>query len=354
MTAATLLLGLSALFVVGLEAIHMPAALLLGPVVAAILPASRGRAVSIPGPVFLAAQALVGCMIATKLPLSLFGEVTAHWPMFLAGIGSTLIASLALGAVLARFGVLPGTTAIWGVMPGAATVMTLMSASYGADMQLVAFSQYFPVACVATVSSAVSRLWAAGAGSAVATPAWFAPLPLLPIAETLLLSGLGVLAGIRLRIPGGPLLVPMFIGMVLGDSGVMTIVIPPWLLAIAYAVLCWGIGMRFTPLVLRNAAHAFPGILASIVSLIALGGLFAYGLQRFDGIAPLTAYLATSPGGADTVAIIAASSPVDVPFVMTMQMGRFLLVLLAGPALARLVAKAVQGRTGSLRFSGPR
>ena len=54
----------------------------------------------------------------------------------------------------------------------------------------------------------------------------------------------------------------------------------------------------------------------------------------------LTAYLATSPGGADSVAIIAASSShVDVPFVMAMQMARFILVLLVGPALARAVAR---------------
>ena len=51
------------------------------------------------------------------------------------------------------------------------------------------------------------------------------------------------------------------------------------------------------------------------------------------GTDPLTAYLATSPGGADSVAIIAASSNVDVPFVMAMQMARFILVLLVVPVL---------------------
>jgi len=56
---------------------------------------------------------------------------------------------------------------------------------------------------------------------------------------------------------------------------------------------------------------------------------------------PLTAYLATSPGGADSVAIISASTPVDVPFVMAMQMSRFLIILFLGPALARLLS----GRT---------
>ena len=71
----------------------------------------------------------------------------------------------------------------------------------------------------------------------------------------------------------------------------------------------------------------------------ALCGGLAVLLHLIVGTDPLTAYLATSPGGADSVAIIAASSNVDVPFVMAMQMARFILVLLVGPALARAVAR---------------
>ena len=53
----------------------------------------------------------------------------------------------------------------------------------------------------------------------------------------------------------------------------------------------------------------------------------------------MTAYLATSPGGADSVAIIAASSKVDIPFVMSMQLARALVLLVLGPGLAGFVAK---------------
>ncbi|MGV8953957.1 MAG: AbrB family transcriptional regulator, partial [Cypionkella sp.] len=88
-----------------------------------------------------------------------------------------------------------------------------------------------------------------------------------------------------------------------------------------------------------HAARVFPQILASTLTLIAICGLFAVVLVQFAGIDPLTAYLATSPGGADSVAIIAASSKVDVPFVIAMQMARFLVVLITGPSLARLIVK---------------
>ena len=57
------------------------------------------------------------------------------------------------------------------------------------------------------------------------------------------------------------------------------------------------------------------------------------------GIDPLTAYLATSPGGADSAAIIAMASNVDVAFVMAMQTTRLVLVLLVGPSLAGFIAR---------------
>ena len=80
-------------------------------------------------------------------------------------------------------------------------------------------------------------------------------------------------------------------------------------------------------------------ILVSIFTLIALCGGLAFALHEAAGTYALTAYLATSPGGADAVAIIAASSRVDLPFVMAMQIGRLLIALLVGPTLARTIAR---------------
>ena len=53
---------------------------------------------------------------------------------------------------------------------------------------------------------------------------------------------------------------------------------------------------------------------------------------------PLTAYLATTPGGLDVAAIIASDSDVDVPFVLSMQFARIVVVLVTGPSLARFLA----------------
>jgi uncharacterized protein len=149
-----------------------------------------------------------------------------------------LPAALLLGALLARWKVLPGTTAVWGSAPGAATVMVLMAG--------------------------------------------------------------------------------------------------------CYAVVGWIIGLRFTREIVVYAARMLPRITTSILMLIIVCGGLAWVLHLALGTDMLTAYLATSPGGADSIAIIAASSKVDLPFVMAMQTARFLLVILIGPSLARMVARWTQ------------
>jgi uncharacterized membrane protein AbrB (regulator of aidB expression) len=77
-------------------------------------------------------------------------------------------------------------------------------------------------------------------------------------------------------------------------------------------------------------------------ALIAFRGGLAFILARAAGIEPLTAYLAKSPGGMDSVTIIAASSQVDLSFVMALQVVRFVIVLILGPRLAHFIAS----RTG--------
>jgi membrane AbrB-like protein len=334
-----LLVALSALFALGLLLIRLPAALLLGPMIAAILIATSGGRATMPLTPFYAAQATIGCMIADKLPLSLAGEVMRNWPIFFGGVFSVVLAATALGWLLARFRVLPGATAVWGSSPGAATAMTLMSEDYGADMRLVALMQYLRVVCCAVVASFVARLWVTGSGGAAPQIDWLAPTPLAPFAATLALVAVGVVAGVSRRIPGGAMLTPLALGLILKSTGAMDLALPPWLLAISYAIVGWGVGARFTPDILAHAARALPRVLLSILTLIAICGGFAAILVALTGVDPLTAFLATSPGGADSVAIIATSSKVDLPFVMAMQMTRFIVVIVAGPFLARFVSK---------------
>ena len=321
--------------------LHLSAALLMGPIAAAIVFASRETPVRVPPRAFVFAQAVVGCMIARTMPLALLGEIGRSWPLFVAAVGSVVLASVVLGWAMARWRLLPGTTAVWGSFPGAATAMVLMAEAHGADARLVALMQYLRVLLVGVVATAVTRIWlpAHAGGAPLFPPA--APLHWTPFAETLALAAAGAWVAVRRRIPAGGLLVPLFAGVVLQDAGLLAIELPWWLLAGCYALVGWSIGLRFTPSILRHAARLLPRVVASISTLIASCAGQAWLLAHLAHVDPLTAYLATSPGGADTVAIIAASSPVNVPFVMAMQSARFIVVAFCGPALARAVARRV-------------
>lgn len=336
----------SAAAVLGLESLHLPAALLLGPMAMAIIFAARNKPLVIHRYLFYLAQGVVGSMIARAIPASLFVEIAKNWPLFLASIFSVIIASSLLGWLLTRWQVLPGSTAIWGSSPGAATAMTLMAESYGADVRLVAFMQYLRVVIVAVAATLVARIWAPDvpAGSAPSGFDIIQPVAWGHFGITLLLIVGGVLVSRLFKIPAGPLLLTLAGGAILQDFNVITIELPPALLMVAYAIIGWSIGLRFNRAILTHAAKALPRLLLSIFSLVAMCGLFAWSLVHFAGIDPLTAYLATSPGGADSVAIIAASSNVDMPFVMSMQTGRFIVVLLTGPALAKWVANSMTTR----------
>jgi len=327
-----ILLLVSVAFIVPLELMHLPAALLLGAMAAAILVAVFDGKLTVPHWPFVLAQGLIGCP-------AILGTMVHQWPLFLAGVCSVLLISTSLGALLARWKVLPGTTAVWGSSPGAATVMVLMSEAFGGDSRLVAYMQFLRVMLVALAASIVARLWAAPGGLARAAIDWFPVVAAGPLWETVALAVFGAIAGAKSKIPAGALLVPIFAGTALSCTHVMTITLPPWLMAGCYALVGWSIGLRFSREIVIYAARVFPKIAASTLTLIVLCGGLAVLLHLIVGTDPLTAYLATSPGGADSVAIIAASSNVDMPFVMAMQMARFILVLLVGPALARAVAR---------------
>lgn len=339
----SLLVGGSALFIGVLESVHLPAAILLGAMLAALsLSALEGR-IAFPDWLYVSAQGIVGCLIARAIGPGILSEMLTRWPVFLVCVTAVIVFSTALGGLLAYLKVLPGTTAIWGSAPGAATAMAIMAEAFGADIRLVAFMQYMRVIFVATIASVVAHLAALhGAGSPAQD--WFPSISTLPFAETLALALGGAFIGVKAKIPAGGLLVPLFIGIALSGFHIVTITLPPLLLAISYTLVGWAIGRRFTREIIVYAARAFPRVAASTLSLIALCGGLAYGLHLVAGTDPLTAYLATSPGGADSVAIIAASSKVDLPFVMAMQTARFLLVLAIGPSLARTIARRIERR----------
>src|ERR1700719_56877 len=192
-----LLLAASLCFIVPLQLFHLPAALLLGAMGAAILVAVFEGELAVPRWPYVLAQGLIGCLVARSIGPPILATMARQWPLFLAGVCSVLVISTSLGALLARWRVLPGTTAVWGSSPGAATVMVLMSESFGGDPRLVAYMQFLRVMLVALVASIVARLWVAHGGSVRATIDWFPAVAAGPWWETIALAVIGAILGAK-------------------------------------------------------------------------------------------------------------------------------------------------------------
>lgn len=327
---------LAALF----EYLHIPAALLLAPMFVSIVLAVRGNKIELPRMSFLIAQGMIGAMVAQGLPINVIGEVGKDWPIFMLGTFSTIFISSFLGWGLSKLPLLPGSTAVWGLAPGAASVMTLMSEDYGADMRLVAFMQYLRMFCSA-ISAAMVALWL-GVASTGDNP-WlhaFEVQSWINVGISLLIATLIPWLNFKyFKVSGGALILPIVACMLVKIFTPFEIELPLPILAISYAFLGWAIGFRFTRDVVRHAAKLFPYVFASILLLLGANALVALGIAHWAHVDYLSAFLATNPGGMDAVAIIASSTQSDVAFVMAMQLARFIFVLILCPVLAKALSK---------------
>lgn len=333
-----LLIVLTAMVTGTLYAFHLPAVFLLGPMVSGLTLAARGMKFSLPSPLVALCQGIIGVMIAGGMPLTVFAEIAKDGFLFIGLVLSVVALSFGIGWLLAKYQVLPGTTAIWGSSPGAASAMVLMAEAAGADFRLVAFMQYLRVLMVAATASLIARFVLGQTGQLPPPEPWFPPVDPLNLALTLAIAACGPIFSRLFSRPSINMLAPIVIGIACHAAGLVTITLPMWLLAAAYVLFGWNVGFRFTREIVMHALKALPVLFLSILTLIVLCGFLALAVSKLFHIDLLTAYLATSPGGADSVAIIAASSPVDKPFVLAMQMARFISVLFLGPVFSRFVA----------------
>ncbi|WP_246038801.1 AbrB family transcriptional regulator [Peristeroidobacter soli] len=347
------LIALASVFIVLLRAAEMPAAFLLGPMVAAIVLAVSGARPRLPRFFIIAAQAVLGCLIAAALDDELVHVIAASWEIFVAFSLATIVITAVLAVLVTRTGWLPGTTAIWGLSPGAASAMVLLADEYGADKRMVAMMQYSRIVLVAIAAILLAKVVGLpGLPSQVTTagnlpPQWFTLPPLMPFLEMLLLAASGIAIAIYSGKASAALFVPAFAGAALQAAGAIHITVPPMLATLAFCAVGVYVGSSFTREVLVHSLRVMPAMLVAILAMILLCGLLSllFGLL-LPGTDPLTAYLAMSPGGIDAAVIIASQASVSLPLILASQFTRLLFVIAGAPTLAKWLARRHQRRMG--------
>lgn len=336
---------ISAAIIAVLYFFKIPAASLLGAIFGGIIMAIFGKSeIKVPDKLFQGAQSILGCMIAGMFTVSLFGNIIDHWLIILISIFFMLLCSFSIGYILTVRGVFPGSTAIWGTWPGAASVMVVLSELYGGDIRLVAFMQYLRVVIVALTSSIIVMIVGTGS-AATALPLseqLFSNINVYNFFITLIFAFACSAIAHFFKIPSGSLILSMIIGAILINTGILNLEIPKWFMMITYVIIGWSIGLRFTREIVGKAINTFPKLLILIFLLIAICAGVSVIVSNITGVDFLTAYLALSPGGSDSVAIIAASCDVEISFVMSIQIMRFMIILFMGPAITRYTMKYIK------------
>jgi uncharacterized protein len=255
------LMVLSALISLIWAQAELPAGLMLGPMFAAIVFGVGGIQLGVARWSYIGAQAVIGALVSTVITPAIIVTLSHEALLFGFVVTTTLVAAAVLGWLISRLGLMPGATAIYGTSPGAATAMVLLSEAEGADPQLVAFMQYSRVLLVALAAAIVARFWVGSAGIRVPGAPWLAPVYWGNLAAVLLLAVLSQQLARLLRLQAWAILGPMIILSALHAGGWLTIELPRWLLALAFALIGWHIGLGFRRDTVLHAAKALPVII---------------------------------------------------------------------------------------------
>jgi len=145
---------------------------------------------------------------------------------------------------------------------------------------------------------------------------------------------------------------PLLVSILLGIAGLPHGAWPSGVLPVAYAVIGIRTGSLFDRPTLQLVWQLLPAILISILGLIIGCALLGWALALMTGTDLLSAYLATIPGGIDSVGILALGSSANITLVLAVQMARFLSVVLVGPPLVGWLArKYTPNKEASLKQS---
>lgn len=297
-------------------------------------------------------QSMLGVLMGSYLEISLLSSIGLALIPVLAVTVATLLISLLVAVVFARFAHVELPTATLGLLAGGSAAVVAVADDMDADPRQVAFMQYLRVALVAVSAPALGALLSNSGdglsnekvtlGGAVTNP----DLPFWMIVGrgdqvaglsiAVMLCVIGTKLGRRLGLPSPALIGPMLMTAVLTALGVSHGYAPTNLFKdLLFVLIGFEVGTRFTRTVVREMARMIPGMTVTIVALSAIVAGLAFAVAMFVDLELSDIYLATTPGGINAVLATAESMDANLPLITCVQSMRLLLMVLMLPLLAK-------------------
>jgi len=225
-------------------------------------------------------------------------------------------------------------TAYFASAPGGLLPMTLLSDAMGGDTKSVSLIQSSRIVLtVAIVPLAFAVFGGYVPTGKVGTGGTFASLQFLDSLSFTAVSIAGYLIARPLKIPTPALMGPMAAVALLSMSGSIEAEVPDSLVAIAQCVIGSSIGAMFNnvklQVVIKTLTH---GCIISVF-MISFAAVSAY-LVHFLTDAPINALiLAFAPGGFAEMALVGFALGIDIGFLVTHQITRYIFVITGTPLL---------------------
>lgn len=323
------------------EALGVPTpSMLVGLLVGLVYAVRSPVRLEITGRPKLTAQMVTGSVVGAYVSLETLKGIGSAWLPVMAIVIATLVLTFLAGLLLARITDLTPATATFGMIAGGAAGIVAIADDLGADNRMVAVMQYLRVFMILALTPVIAGLafdpQAPGSGGEALASQGDQITTLQGILFVLVCGPLGVALATRLRMTSPTFFGPMLIGAVLTVAGAPFAGAMPNLLPyIAYAVIGLQVGLEFTPAVLRQAARILPQVLGVLVLMLAVCAGLGLAMAPLAGVSALDGYLATTPGVLQVVLGTAIGMHANTTFVLSAQVLRLLMMLLAAPAVAR-------------------
>ncbi len=313
--------------------VGLPAPWLAGAMTATAAAALSGMPVEVPD----VARAIVFTVLGLQIGASATPEAVAtmaRWPVSMALLVATVVAII--WAVSRHYQSHYGwqrITAILGSNPGALSLNLALAEHYRADVSKVTIVQsmrlFFIVALLPAAITAIGGGLEEAVRPAKTAGTW-------DLAITILVGGsAGVIAG-KIGVPAGYMIGAALASGALHLTGVVSGILPDWLMIPGFIALGCLTGSRFTRFdwtALKELASAGTTGFVIALGLAAAGaGLAAH----FTGVPYVLALLAFAPGGVDVMIMLSFALQLEPMFVAGHQLFRMLMLMFGLPLVLQI------------------
>ncbi len=318
--------------------LSLPLPWVIGPVFFITIAAFMGKEVWTPRAFREPSIFVLGALFGTSVKPEFLDHAVSWLPSMLVVVLYVVVTTVCVATYNMRVGKYDYVTATLGAAPGGLIPMTLLCQHYGGKDQAVALMQGGRLIWTVLAIPITFRLLAGYEPSGNAgTGGTFSDFDLAEAPIYLLACGIGYFLARLARLPTPALMGPMIVMGMLTVLGQVHSEIPDPLVAVAQLMIGMAIAVRFNGYNFRKVAFDIKHATITSFAMILAACAFAWVMSQFTDIPVRALILGYAPGGFAEMALIAFGLGIDVSFVVSHQLMRYVFIVLASaPVMAWL------------------